>query len=224
MKRSYAHELMDNFSITDARVDEALQELNVINRFLGGSSVSKNGFSYFKNLSSSKNLKILDFGSGGTNLFLDDFFENDFVVNADRNIRTCKFLKVKNLSDNIVCADVNNPPFKNNSFDVVHTSLFLHHFEEREIENYLMNFLFIAGNGIAVNDLRRSVFALAGIKILTLLFSKSEFVKYDAPLSVKKGFTKKELQKIFSKLNFERIKIKRKWAFRWMIVFVKNSR
>jgi hypothetical protein len=41
MKRSYEPELMDDFSIRDERVDLALKELKIINKFLGGISTSK---------------------------------------------------------------------------------------------------------------------------------------------------------------------------------------
>ena len=209
---------MDDFSLTDSRIDRALIELNVINKFLGGSSVSKKGISYFKKINKSGALKILDFGSGGTNLFLHKEFSNDFVVNADKNIRTCEFLKENDLSENIVCADVFNSPFKKRYFDVVHTSLFLHHFKEKEILKLLKRFSLITQKGIIINDLRRSIFALLGIKLLTTIFSKSEFVKYDAPLSVKRGFKKKELKEMFKNFDFHKVIVKRKWAFRWLII------
>ncbi len=218
MKRSYAPELMDDFSFTDNRIDDALKELNVINKFLGGSNVSVNGISYFRKRKKFEALKILDFGSGGTNLFLQNIFSDDFVVNADKNIRTCKFLKEKNMSKYIVCADAFNPPFKKKSFDVIHASLFFHHFEEEGIIKLLKYFSSIAESGIVINDLRRSILALIGIKILTLFFSKSEFVKYDAPLSVKRGFKKKELKNILRELDFAQVILRRKWAFRWMLI------
>jgi hypothetical protein len=118
----------------------------------------------------------------------------------------------------IVCGDAVHLPFKEKGFDIVHTSLFLHHFEEEEIKNLLAAFIESAKYGLIINDLRRSVFALAGIKILTSLFSRSEFVKNDGPLSVKKGFIKSELLKILSLLPINRFIIKRKWAFRWLVV------
>jgi hypothetical protein len=46
-------------------------------------------------------------------------------------------------------------------------------------------------------------------------------VKNDGPLSVKRGFTKPELIKLFSNDVPTDIVIKKKWAFRWMIVIKK---
>jgi hypothetical protein len=77
--------------------------------------------------------------------------------------------------------------------------------------------------GIIINDLHRSTLAYSGIKILTTLFSKSEFVKNDGSLSVKRGFKKKELIRILDELNFN-YKISYKWAFRWLvIIYLKNG-
>jgi hypothetical protein len=46
-------------------------------------------------------------------------------------------------------------------------------------------------------------------------------VKNDAPLSVKRGFIKSELINLFSNYRAKNIVIKKKWAFRWMIVIKK---
>jgi hypothetical protein len=103
----------------------------------------------------------------------------------------------------------------------LHVSLFLHHFTEEEIFTLLNNFLNIVSYGIIINDLQRSVFALAGIKLLTFLFSKSKFVKNDAPLSVKRGFVRSDLITILNKLNISGYKIFWRWAFRWLIIIYK---
>jgi len=74
-----------------------------------------------------------------------------------------------------------------------------------------------------INDLRRSVWALIGIKLLTILFSKSSMVKNDAPLSVKRGFIKSELIDMLKSLKIINYKIKRKWAFRWLVAIPKDQ-
>ena len=62
--------------------------------------------------------------------------------------------------------------------------------KEDEIKKIIKSSLSIAEKGMIINDLRRSVWALIGIKTLIYLFSKSTMVKNDAPLSVKRGFIK----------------------------------
>ena len=54
---------MDDFSIRDERVDIALSELKVINKYLGGISTTRSGLKYFIN-SSGKKIRVLDIGAG----------------------------------------------------------------------------------------------------------------------------------------------------------------
>jgi len=218
-KRSYEKEIMDDLSIQDERIDKALNELAVINKFLGGYSVTEKGIKYFTRNNSVK-LKILDAGSGLSEVLLSlekKYFHLD-LFSLDMNKRACLYAKHISPNLNIVCGNVLNLPFKNNSFDIVHASLFLHHFNEEEMEKILNSFNEKARLGIVINDLRRSVLAFAGIKILTWLFSKNSFVKNDGPLSVKRSFLKKEIKQLLSELHFKKYNIKRMWAFRWLII------
>jgi hypothetical protein len=43
-------------------------------------------------------------------------------------------------------------------------------------------------------------------------------VKNDGPVSVKRGFIKSELRSILSKIKIEKYVIKRRWAFRWLVI------
>lgn len=216
MKRHYENEIMDDFSIQDERIDEALKELNIINKFLGGNSVSEKGLKYFE--SKDEVVSILDMGSGGSDFYksIKNNFNNLIYVSVDLNKRACKFNSKENKNPT-VCGNAFSLPFKNKSFDFLHASLFLHHFNENEIDLLLNEFFRISKKGIIINDLHRSVFALISISILTKLFSKSEMVKHDAPLSVKRGFAKIEIIKILNNINCN-FTVKWNWAFRWLVI------
>ena len=210
---------MDDFSIQDERIDKALNELKIINKYLGGISTTKSALKYFTESENDK-LKILDVGSGSSDNLLaaKSKYPNLQILSIDKNLRALS--SSKNLIDRIN-SDAFELPFKNNSCDIIHTALFLHHFTEEELHLLLKEFLRTASKGIIINDLQRSYLALMGIKILTVLFSKSEMVKNDAPLSVKRGFTKQEILKLLSDVGVTNFLIKKKWAFRWMIVIKK---
>lgn len=220
LKRSCEKEIMDDFSIIDERIDEALKELKVINKFLGGNSVSREGIEYFIDDGINQKFTILDVGSGNSEVLLrlknnKTKFE---IFSIDINKRCCININESNNAVRIVCADVFNLPFDKIKFDIVHLSLFLHHFNETQIEDIILRLLSHTKRGIIINDLRRSVFAFAGIKILTALFSRSKMVKHDGPLSVRRGFIKKELIAILNSAGIKNYSIKRKWAFRWLVV------
>jgi len=224
LKRSYEKEIMDDFSIDDDRLYDALNELKLVNKFLGGVSTSKAGFRFLLNHKKSNPVKVLDIGSGASDIFeaLHKRYSNFNVYSLDRNERICEFIKAENTASPIY-GDAQNHPIKKESVSVVHASLFLHHFTEDEIKELIISSFDIAKDGIIVNDLRRSVWALIGIKILIFLFSKSSMVKNDAPLSVKKGFLKSELIDMLESINITNYKIKRKWAFRWLVVISKDE-
>lgn len=220
LKKYSQPELMDDFSIQDDRIDVALRELRLINYFLGGNTGSKRGVSKMISGISNQKIYLLDVGSGSSDV-LDDLkkkHKSVRVISLDRNKRVCNFIKKNNnFKPIVVCADAFNLPFKNKSIDIIHTSLFLHHFDNGSLKNIIKKFNDVAKQGIVINDLRRSLIAFLGIKILTMFFSRSELVKSDAPISVRKGFVKSELTDLLNKMHFSNYEIGRKWAFRWLI-------
>lgn len=226
LKRSYKSEMMDDFSIQDERIDAALSELKITNKFLGGVSTTAEGLNLLLKAipgtvarNPADEITILDIGAGASdNLFsLRNKFPSVKITSFDLNKRACRFLK-RNSAANVICADALKIPVKEKQFDIVHSSLFLHHFKEDEIKKMITDFLKISKTGIIINDLRRSVLALCGIKIISLLFSKSELFINDAPLSVKRGFVKSELTKVLDDAGIKNFKIRKKWAFRWLLV------
>ncbi|PJA98697.1 MAG: hypothetical protein CO128_06005 [Ignavibacteriales bacterium CG_4_9_14_3_um_filter_30_11] len=217
LKRSYDREIMDDFSIQDRRIDEALSELKIANKYLGGISTTMAGLNIL--LNREKEISILDVGAGGSDnlIFLRNKFTGIKITSIDLNKRVCKFLKRSHVG-NTICADVLNVPVRSKQVDIVHASLFLHHFNEDKIKKMLVDFLNISKKGIIINDLRRSIPALIGIKIIAALFSKSEMFKNDGPISVRRGFVKKDWRIMLKESGIKKFEIKRKWAFRWLIV------
>ena len=70
IRRSCQKEIMDDFSITDTRINAALTELEIINKYLGGRSTSKKGFEIIlKVIGQNNKISILDVGSGGSDNF-----------------------------------------------------------------------------------------------------------------------------------------------------------
>jgi ubiquinone/menaquinone biosynthesis C-methylase UbiE len=210
---------MDDFSIRDERINEALNELGIINKFLGGRSTTIYALKYFVFPKLNK-LEILDIGSGASDNLIaaKRSYPNLQIISVDKNHGVLCYSKNSFVKIN---SDAFHLPIKNETCDLVHVALFLHHFKEYQIQILLKEFLRVSKSGLIINDLHRSFFALFGIKILTILFSKSVLVKNDAPLSVKKGFIKSEIINILNNEGISNFIIKYKWAFRWMIVIKK---
>lgn len=217
LKRRYDPEIMDDRSINDGRMDQALGELRLVNRFLGGRAVTQEGLWTLRGDNSpGRALSVLDIGAGGADVFEDCTVPLNVTL-LDRHPRVCRYLRV-NVPHPVICGDALHLSFRERSFDVVHASLFLHHFHEQDIRNLITSCLRISRYGVIVNDLRRSIFAYAGIRILTFLFSRSHMVKHDAPLSVLRGFSKSELKQLIAECGITRYSLRRRWAFRWLLI------
>ena len=210
---------MDDFSIRDERIDDALNELKIINKYLGGISTTKSGLKYFLD-SPSEELNVLDIGSGSSDNLIAarEKYPLIKIISVDKNLRVLSNENNRLIKIN---SDAFILPFKDGSCDIIHTALFFHHFTYEQLNKLMKEFLRISRKGIIINDLQRSYFAFIGIKILTIFFSKSEMVKNDAPISVKRGFTKQEILKLLLDVDITGFVIKKKWAFRWMVVIKK---
>ena len=78
--------------------------------------------------------------------------------------------------------------------------------------------------GFFINDLHRHTLAYYSIKTLTKVFSSSYLVRNDAPLSVARGFTKEELQRLCIEARINTALINWKWAFRFLVIYANESR
>lgn len=215
--RENKKEIMDDYSIIDDRMFDALKELEVINKYLGGVNITREGINLLvKGRANKKRISILDVGAGYSDVLIKNSNNKMNIIHLDINPGIMKKLRTRNVYANCICGDASTICLRQKSIDIVHLSLFLHHISDRNLKGIFSDLLGIARVGIIINDLRRNVLAYMGIKLLTSIFSKSEMVRNDGPLSVKKGFTKKEIETLLSSFEVEYV-IKRKWAFRWLV-------
>lgn len=226
LSRSAQKEIMDDMSIQDDRLDEALQELSVINTWLGGNKTTRKGVRMLlKRKILSSTLSILDVGAGGADIIksIEPLHPDTKFTSLDLNMRTCEYAVRGNPSLMVVHGSILELPFQERSFDIVHASLFLHHFTEEQLRDILPSLYAVSRYGIIINDLRRSVFAYFGIFLLTQVFSRSAMVKNDGPLSVRRGFTRSELVRFCESLPSASYTIHRTWAFRWLVCLRKQE-
>jgi 2-polyprenyl-3-methyl-5-hydroxy-6-metoxy-1,4-benzoquinol methylase len=225
LPRSTQKEIMDDMTIQDERFDEALLELSIINRWLGGNTTSCKGVKVLLRHKSPQNtLSILDVGAGGSDIAksFSSLHPHVQMTALDLNKRACEYAAKTNPSLSVIQGSVLDLPFQERTFDIIHASLFLHHFTEEELHRILPSLYSTARYGIVINDLRRSVIAYLGILLLTRLFSRSAMVKNDGPLSVRRGFTRSELVRLCASLPSASYTIQRTWAFRWLVCIVKQ--
>jgi len=218
-KRSYKKELLDHDNIPFEDIKQNLKELNTINTLLGGHSITLDGI---KKLlpNTTKEIQITEIGcGGGDNLaYLQKKLKGNIKFTGVDLKETCiNFAKETYPSIDFICSDYRLLKLDKKP-DIIFSSLFCHHFTNEQL---IEQFKWLQANtrkGFIINDLQRHPLAYSSIKLLTQLFSKSYLVKNDAPLSVARGFHKKELNELMKTANICNFEILWKWAFRYLVV------
>lgn len=219
--RSFQAELLDDNNIPTQDLYQNLRELNFINTWLGGHAITLAGMRRSKHIL--HNSTIADIGcGGGDNL-------KAIAKWARNNDIAIKLVGIDLKKDCIDFARDNCKDFPeitfieshyqliNQGFDIIFSALFCHHLDDAQMIEYLQWCNTHARKGFFINDLQRHPLAYYSIKYLTAIFSKSYLVRNDAPLSVQRGFTKKEFANLLNKAGIANAQIKWKWAFRYLI-------
>ncbi|HWA97928.1 MAG TPA: methyltransferase domain-containing protein [Pirellulales bacterium] len=112
--------------------------------------------------------------------------------------------------------DVFNEPI-DGSFDVVMSSLFLHHQDEPQAVELLRRMAKSARKLVLVNDLLRSTACYAAVKLACRLVSCSKVVHHDGPRSVEAAFRIDEVRRLCEQAGLHGARIGRAWPFRFLL-------
>lgn len=228
--RTEAEEIMDDFSIDGPILNDALDKLATINKLLGGNIVTLNGLKkLLKNQPKNKPLTIIDLGCGGGDIlraiakYGKDEGYNFVLIGVDANKNATDYAatlskEFENIS--FIYADVFSGEFKAMHYDIVITTLFLHHFKHEQLLELTNHLLKTAKIGIVVNDLHRHRLAYYLFKLVTIPV-KNQMIIEDGLTSVLRGFKRKELVDLSKQLK-TRYELNWKWAFRYQWILWKS--
>lgn len=227
MQKSRELELLDSDNIPFEDIEQNMQELNVINTLLGGHAITINGLKQLlvdKEFKSNNSLLVCEIGCGGgdnLNAIYNSLKRKLPIQMIGVDIKGACLLSAKKKYPLLPANWIENS-YEKTTFqkqpDIIFSSLFCHHFSDEALVYQLKWMYENATIGFFINDLHRHSLAYYSIKWLTKLFSKSYLVKNDAPLSVKRGFTKLEWQLLLQKACISDYSIQWKWAFRYLII------
>ena len=219
--------MMDDFSLSPNIIYPIMDELEVINKLLGGHRVF---FDAFNGMNLQDGMSISDWGCGGGDSLREiatwaEKKDLDLeLIGIDATESAIAYARQKALrypEIEFFCTDVMSTAMKPNSFDIVISSLFTHHFEDQNWVALIKKMVDCSRYAVIINDLHRYPAAYYSIGILTKLFSKSPLVKHDSKLSVLRGFKKGELIRLLKEAGVSKYRIKWMWAFRWQVVIYK---
>lgn len=216
---------MDDLDCHGEVVDQTLRELEIINRLLGGDHVTIDGISKLVlHRGDARNIRIADFGCGGGDLAkkIVKWARREgldvTVEGIDANPHIIQFAREN-------CRDFKEISFKvmdvfhdNAVYDITTATLFVHHFADEQLVGLFRSMKDRSRLGVVINDIHRHSLSYLSIKWLTSVFSRSEMVKFDAPLSVRRAFKRRELVDILRRAQIENYELNWRWAFRWQLL------
>mgnify|MGYP000970554521 CR=1 FL=1 len=224
-RRSSEAEIIDDMTIDASVMSGVLADLTVINRYLGGYRTSLDALARVLPRDA-RTARVLDVGAGG-----GDMARRLVAWGASRGIRVgvvavdlsaaAARYAHERVGDrpgiSVVQGSALALPFAPEAFDAVHCALFLHHFDDAAIADLVRAMVDASRYGVVVNDLHRHPLAYAGIWTLTRLLGATRIVQNDAPLSVRRAFTRDDLERLAraTGLPFE---VTWRWAFRYQLV------
>lgn len=226
---------MDDFTITDDRLSDALDDLRKVNRLLGGyATVMAPLHPYLRAHARSlrRPVRILDVGTGIGDIpeyivrWADRHKLYVRIIGIDANPATVAYANAaldKRLSGplreriRIEVADALALPYGPGDFDVAMSSMFMHHLDTATAIEHVRTLARVASGGLIVNDLHRHPLAYHAFRVMAPFMSKSPMFRHDGSISVLRGFRRSELKEIAVRAGLQRFRITWHWAFRWCL-------
>ncbi len=231
-QRSTATEYMDHAEIDGEAVVKALNEIAYVNRFLGGISVTRSALQNLLPSGNGRSLSLLDLGTGAADIpiALVHWARRQGIAieitAVDFNPTICDVARTRTAAYAEITvreADVFALPFAPNTFDAVHCAMFLHHFPQPAAAEILRTMYTHCRRGIIVNDLHRHPLAFYSIAGLSRLLSFSPMFQHDAPISVLRGFQRRDLHALGEMSGLSNVRIAWRWPFRYVMTAHKNG-
>lgn len=221
---------MDDLTLSGEELRRNLDELEIINNWLGGHKVVLDALEQVQ-VPENHTLRIADIGCGGGDTLksiarwarsrsiiavLEGIDANSFMVQYAKD--NCIAFPEISISQHNVFSEA----FAAQKYDVVVCSLFCHHFTDAQLVQLFSQLYQQARQKVIINDLHRHWLAYYSIKYITAAFSGSRLVKNDAPLSVWRAFKRAEIEQLVQQADIPKYTLKWMWAFRWQLVLEKR--
>ena len=213
-RRIPSHELLDEHDVPRDDMERSLRDLRRINRWLGGTAIYKRLARRFSPRS------VLDIGAGTCD-DLDALRDVPLRIGLDFKIDHLLYLRGSSPVHRVV-GDARHLPFRDGAVDAVTSAHFFHHFSPEENEAILREAVRVARSGVAVNDTQRHYVPLLFVQILAALRLMGRITRFDAPASVRQGYTISEVRDIAARVPAARRHVMRVFPFRFGMLLWKT--
>ncbi|MEH6408372.1 MAG: methyltransferase domain-containing protein, partial [Leeuwenhoekiella sp.] len=195
--RKLKPELMDDPSLDEVSLKQALQDVTLVNRWLGGKEITIKGIRYFFKKYQQSHYKIVDLGCGDGEMlrYIAKYTRKHNIkvklIGMDLNSksiqiareRSVNYPEIEYIQQDILT--LNKDTF---NCDIIVSTLTMHHFKNSEIELFLKRFYDLAGLGFVINDLHRSFIAYYLFHAFSRIFMKTYIARHDGLISIERAF------------------------------------
>ena len=229
-ERNFQSELMDQPEISPTEHVRALKGLRRLNLVSGVSRQLWHQIALCGGVCPSRRLRVLDVACGGGDIALGlwkraqrEGVELE-ILGLDRSSTACEQAsqrcRAAGASIKLECSDAVRSPLPS-GFDVVMSSLFLHHLSRTDAVMLLAK-MGDTGRLLVVSDLRRSAIGYVVAHAACRMATRSPIVHYDGPQSVANAFSISEGAKLCNEAGLSGAIVRRAWPWRLMITRYKD--
>jgi len=193
MKRVVVEELLDSDAGTPREVEGSLKDLRMFNSWFGGVHTMASLLRRVARQRGLKDISWVDVAGG------EGYVATQTQKSLARSGITSRPVIMDRAPTHLanthpaVCGDALALPFRDNSFDAVGCSLFLHHLEPAEIVRFAREGLRVARHAFLIHDLERHPLHLA-LGYLGMPLYRSRITRHDALASVRRAYTVDEVR------------------------------
>jgi ubiquinone/menaquinone biosynthesis C-methylase UbiE len=209
--RDAAREYLDHPTLDRIELHRNLREMAMLNRLPGGVASSRRAIESL--LDGTQGAIVLDVGTGSGDL--------PALLMRHRGARRLQVLACDIRAEvleyaafrlarvpgvELLEADARRLPFADESADIVHASLLIHHFDPAEAVRVLGEMRRVARRGVVVNDLRRGRLAFALTAATVLGLARARYTRHDGVLSARRAYTLEELDELAASAGLHRVR------------------
>ncbi|MEL7530384.1 MAG: methyltransferase domain-containing protein [Bacteroidota bacterium] len=225
--RSTEDEWMDDLEMEGPMLSKTLDQLSKINYWLGGSGPSVNGLARLVKKVPQASYKIVDLGSGAGDTLraMAKWGRKNNIklqlTGLDANAHCIRYAQEKSQDFpeiNFQQLDCFGKEFFQQEYDIIHCGLFLHHFTDEHLLEYLPRLSQLANTGLVINDLHRSKIAYRLFQLVCTVFRSSDMVRHDGLVSIQRAFTRQDLKQLLPITPLISSELRWQWAFRYQMI------
>lgn len=217
MKRVVIPELLDEDAGSPAEVSTSLADLGRINRWFGGVRVLTRLVERVAQKSGRRELTLLDVAGARGEVPAQAAarlqqqgirLETTVLDRATSHLESGK----RSVVGNALAL-----PFRDGSFDLVASSLFVHHLEPPAVTQFVNEALRVACVAVLINDIRRHPAHLALVYAGMPLY-RSRLTRHDARVSIRRAYTPEEMRDLLGQTAAAQVNLGTYYLYRMGII------